>query len=61
MEEKAAFDFEKEQLDKVKHDLDIDRSLLQAEFMRAEELEHELIHRENMLKMLIYNKDNKDK
>ena len=28
---------------------------------RAEELEHELIHRENMLKMLIFNKEHKDK
>jgi hypothetical protein len=29
--------------------------------LQAEELEHELVHRENMLKMLIFNKENKDK
>lgn len=29
--------------------------------MQAEELEHELVHRENMLKMLIFNKENRDK
>ncbi len=52
LEEKATFDFEKESLDKVKHDIDIERSLLQAEFLKAEELEHELIHRDNLLKML---------
>ena len=28
LEEKAAFDFEKDQLDRVKHDIDIERSLL---------------------------------
>lgn len=61
LEEKAAFDFEKESLDKVKHGIDIERSLLQAEFLRAEELEHELIHRENMLKMLFFNKEHKEK
>lgn len=61
LEEKAAFDFEKEQLDKVKHDIDIERSLLNAEFLKNEELEHELIHRENMLKMLLFNKEHKDK
>ena len=61
LEEKASFDFQKEQLDKVKYDIDIKRSLLQAEFLKQEELEHELIHRENLLKMLIFNKEHKDK
>ena len=61
LEEKAVFDLEKEQLDRIKHDIDIERSLLQAEFMRTEELEHELIHRDNMLKMLQFNKDHKEK
>ena len=42
-------DGEKEQLDRIKHDIDIERSLLQAEFMRTEELEHELIHRDNLI------------
>lgn len=61
LEEKATFDFEKESLDKVKYDIDIERSLLQAEFLKAEELEHELIHRDNLLKMLQFNKEHKDK
>ena len=60
-EEKAVFDADKEQLDQISHDINIERSLLQAELLKAEELEHELIHRENMLKMLQFNKDNKDK
>lgn len=45
----------------MKYDIDIERSLLQAEFLKTEELEHELIHRENLLKMLIFNKEHKDK
>lgn len=61
LEEKAKFDLEKEHLDKIKYDIDIERSLLQAEYLKAEELEHELIHRENMLKMLIFNKEHKEK
>ena len=48
-------------MDQISHDINIERSLLQAELLKAEELEHELIHRENMLKMLQFNKDNKDK
>jgi hypothetical protein len=48
-------------LDKFKFEIDTESSLLQNEFMQAEELEHELVHRENMLKMLIFNKDNRDK
>ena len=60
-EEKAVFDADKEQLDKIGHDINLERSLLQAELLKAEELEHELIHRENMLKMLQFNKDTKDK
>lgn len=61
LEEKAVFDNEKEHLDKFKFEIDTESSLLQQEFMQAEELEHELVHRENMLKMLIYNKENRDK
>lgn len=61
LEEKAVFDNEKEQLDKYKFEIDTESSLLQNEFLQAEELEHELVHRENMLKMLIFNKENKDK
>lgn len=61
LEEKAVFDNEKEQLDKIKFEIDTESSLLQQEFMQAEELEHELAHRENMLKMLIFNKENRDK
>ena len=61
LEEKAVFDQEKERLDKIKHKIDLERSLLQAEFLKAEELDHELVHRENMLKMLQYNKEHRDK
>lgn len=49
MEEKAAYDYERESLEKAKIDLNLQRSILQSEFIRAEELEHELDHRENML------------
>lgn len=52
MDEKSVFDEEKDKLDKFKHDIDIERSILQSDFARLEELEHELTHRENMLKML---------
>ncbi len=51
------FDEEKETLDRFKHDIDVERSILQSEFLKAEELEHELTHRENMLKMLQFNQD----
>ena len=61
LEEKAVFDNEKEHLDKLKFEIDTESSLLQQEFMKAEELEHELVHRDNMLKMLIFNKENRDK
>lgn len=61
LEEKAVFDNEKEQLDKIKFEIDTESSLLQQEFLQAEELEHELTHRENMLKMLIFNKENRDR
>ena len=60
LKEKATFDIEKEKLDKFKHEIDIERSLLHSEFSRAEELEHELTHRDNMLKMLKFQKENKD-
>lgn len=55
--EKSEYDFEREQLEKVKLDLDMQRSILQSEFIRAEELEHELEHREKMLQMLKFNKE----
>ena len=48
-------------MDKISHDINIERSLLQSELLKAEELEHELIHRENMLKMLQFNKNTRDK
>ena len=57
LSEKAEYDFERQQLEKVKQDLDLEKSLLQSEFIRAEELDHELNHRENMLKMLKFSKD----
>jgi hypothetical protein len=51
-EEKAIFDEEKDKLDRFKHDIDVERSILQSDWARLEEFEHELTHRENMLKML---------
>jgi hypothetical protein len=52
MEDKAKFDLEKERLDKVKHDMEVQKSLLQSEISKAKEFEHDLNHRENMLNML---------
>lgn len=46
------FDEEKEKLDQFKYEIELERSVLLGEFSKAEELEHELTHRENMLKML---------
>lgn len=59
LEEKEVFDDEKEKLDKFKHEIDVERSILQSDFAKAEELEHELTHRENMLKMLQFNHESK--
>ena len=59
MEEKAVFDEDKERLDLVKHEIDVERAILQSDFARLEEFEHELTHRENMLKMLQFNQDKK--
>jgi uncharacterized protein (DUF3084 family) len=59
LEEKQIFDDEKEKLDHFKHEIDVERSILQSDFAKAEELEHELTHRENMLKMLQFNHDRK--
>lgn len=38
-------------------DLDLQRSIFHSEMVRANELSHELEHREKMLQMLKYNKD----
>ena len=46
------FDEEKDRLDRFKHEIDVERALLQSEFGKLEEKEHELTHRENMLKMM---------
>ena len=59
LEEKQVFDDEKEKLDRFKHEIDVERSVLQSDFAKAEDLEHELSHRENMLKMLQFNHDRK--
>ena len=57
LKEKSEYDYEREQLEKWKLDLDLSRSILQSEFIRAEELEHELDHREKMLQILKFNKE----
>ena len=46
-------------MDRFKHDIDVERSILQSDFAKLEEFEHELTHRENMLKMLQFNHDKK--
>lgn len=59
LEEKEVFDDEKEKLDRFKHEIDVERSILQSDFAKSEELEHEVTHRENMLKMLQFNHERK--
>jgi hypothetical protein len=55
--EKQEYDYERDQLERWKHKQDMERGILFAEFIRAEELEHELEHRNKMLEMLKYNKE----
>ncbi|CDW87188.1 UNKNOWN [Stylonychia lemnae] len=57
MIEKQTYDYEREKLEKWKMDLDLQRSILQSDYIRAEELEHELDHREKMLQMLKFNRE----
>ena len=57
MQEKAEYDFERENLEKVKMELEMHRSIFKSEMIRAEELGHELEHREKMLQMLKFNKE----
>ena len=57
LKEKGEYDWEKESLEKWKMDLDLQRSVLQSEFIRADELEHELEHRDKMLQILKFNKE----
>ena len=52
MGDKAKFDLEKERLDHVKHNLEVQKSILQSEIAKTKEFEHDLNHRENMLNML---------
>lgn len=56
LQEKAEYDYEREGLEKHKMDLEMQRSIMQAEFIRAQELGHEIEHRERMLQMLKYNR-----
>jgi len=49
LQEKAEYDFEREILEKAKMEVDMQRSILQSDFIRAQELNHELEHREKML------------
>lgn len=54
--EKAEYDGEREQLERTRLDLELQRSIFQSEMVRASELGHELEHREKMLQMLKYNR-----
>ena len=57
MQEKGEYDYEREVLEKQRMELDMQRSIMQSDFIRAQELGHELEHREKMLQMLKYNKE----
>ena len=59
--EKAKYDAERDKLMKMKGDLDFEKSLLQSDYLKAEELEHELKQRENLLNMFKFSKDQKHK
>jgi putative cell wall-binding protein len=55
--EKAEYDYEREQLEKARMDVEMQRSIVTGEFVRAQELAREIEHRERMLNMLKYNKE----
>jgi hypothetical protein len=57
LQEKGEYDYEREVLEKQRMELDMQRSIMQSDFIRAQELGHELEHREKMLQMLKYNKE----
>ena len=57
LQEKAEYDYEREVLDRQRMEVEMHRSVLQSDFIRAQELGHELEHRERMLQMLKYNKE----
>lgn len=55
--EKIQYEGEREALEVQRREVEMQRSILQSEFIRGQELEHELEHRERMLKMLNHNKE----
>jgi hypothetical protein len=55
LSEKAVLDRDTERINKMKHDSDVQKSILQSDVVRATEFEHELTHRENKLNMLKFN------
>ena len=57
LQEKSEYDYERDMLERAKMDLDMQRSILQSDFIRSDELGHELEHREKLLQMLKYNKE----
>jgi hypothetical protein len=57
LQEKAEYDYEREGLEKQRMEVEMHKSIMQAEFIRAQELSHEIEHRERMLQMLKYNKE----
>ena len=61
MHEKAAYEAERERVMKLKADYEFQKSLMQSEYLKAEEMENELKQRQIMLNMLQFNKQQKDK
>jgi hypothetical protein len=61
MYEKAQYDADRETVIKIQVEVDFQKSVLQSEYLKAEELEHELSQRQNMLNMLQFSKDSGDR
>ena len=61
MHERAQYDAEREKVFKMRQDTDFEKSILQSEYLKAEEMEHELKNRQNMLNMFQYSQDQRVK
>lgn len=56
LHEKAYFDADREQVMKLQAEIEFQKSILQADFLKCEEMEHKLNQRQNML-TLQFSKD----
>lgn len=61
MIDKANYEADRDKLMRARGDLDFQKSVLQSEFLKTEEMDHELKQRQNMLNMFQYSKDQRDK